>query len=137
MPRDLSTDKTTVGDIMTSPVTTLGVDVEMGEARKLMLDIRGSALPIVNSHNQPVGMLTTSDLIATIDQALPVAVMMTAGVHTCECGMSVMAAARKMRSEDVHHLVVVDEAKTVIGILSVFDLLELLEDLEPGSETSD
>ena len=120
-----------VGEIMTTPATTLGMDATVADARATMLDSRGSALPIVNTHHQPVGMLTESDLVAAVSDNVPVAVFMMSEVLTCEAETSVWAAARTMRTNDVHHLVVVDDDGVTVGILSVFDLLELLDDVEP------
>ncbi len=120
----------TVGDIMTTPVTTLPMDATIEDARATMLDNRGSALPIVNSQRHPVGIVTKSDLVASTTDSVPIAVLMTNKVLTCTVDTSVRDAARQMRTNDVHHLVVVADEATV-GIVGVFDLLKLLDELEP------
>jgi CBS domain-containing protein len=128
--------RVTVGEVMTTPATTLAVQATVADARAMMLDSRGSALPIVNALHHPVGVLTNTDLVVAGNDTLPVAVLMTSEVLTCEAGTSVWAAARTMRTNNVHHLVVVDDGVTV-GILSVFDLLQLLDDVEPKGSIGD
>ncbi len=122
--------RSTVGEIMTKPVTTLPMDATVEDARATMLNNRGSALPIVNSEEHPVGIVTKSDLVAAAADTVPIAVLMTTGVLTCSADTSVWEAARKMRANDIHHLVVVADGVTV-GIIGVFDLLKLLDQMEP------
>ncbi len=128
--------RATVGEIMTSPVTTVGLDAAVAEARSTLLNSPGSALPIVNSRHEPVGILTKSDLVAHVDDSLPVAVLMSQDLVVCQASTSVWAAARQMRAEEIHHLVVVDQQGVLTGILSVFDLLALLDDIEPVESTT-
>jgi len=52
---------------------------------------------------------------------------MTAKVHTVARNSSVAVAARMMRNHKIHHLVVTDKKK-VVGVISSFDLLRLIED---------
>lgn len=115
---------------MTTPVTTLAMDATVEDARATMLDNRGSALPVVNSQEHPMGIVTKSDLVASATDNVPIAVLMTSTVLTCSPETSVWDAARQMRTNDVHHLVVVTDEVTV-GIVGVFDLLKLLDEFEP------
>ncbi len=101
-----------------------------------MLNNRGSALPIVNSEEHLVGIVTKSDLVASVTDNVPIAVLMTNKVLTCSADTSVWAAARQMRTANVHHLVVVADVMTV-GIVGVFDLLKLFDELEPRNSTED
>jgi CBS domain-containing protein len=123
--------RATVGDIMTAAVTTLDVGATVADARATLLNTRGSALPIINGRQQPVGMVTKSDLVAQVSDDLPIAVLMANEVLTCEADTSVWTAGRQMRANQVHHVVVVADG-VLVGIVSVFDLLELLDDIEPA-----
>lgn len=124
----------TVGDIMTTPVVALAMDASVKEARVAMLDNRGSALPIVDSRRRPTGIVTKSDLVASTTDDVPIAVLMTTTVLTCATDTPVLAAARKMGNNDVHHLVVVADG-VIVGIVGVFDLLKLLDELGPSEGT--
>jgi CBS domain-containing protein len=50
-------------DLMTAPAITIGVDASIEEAVKLMLDKRLSGLPVVDSAQRLVGVLTEGDLL--------------------------------------------------------------------------
>ncbi len=116
----------TVGDIMTRSPMALAVDATVGDARRAMLDHQVSALPIIDSRTRPVGILTNTDLVSSVTDNVPVAVLMANQVLTCSGDTSVRDAARTMRTNRVHHLVVVD-GEALVGMLSVFDLLEVFE----------
>ena len=51
------------GDIMTSPVVTIGADATIAEAVNAMIEHRVSGLPVVDAHDALVGMLTEGDLL--------------------------------------------------------------------------
>lgn len=123
----------TVSEIMTTPVISLPMDATVEDARVTLLDNRGSALPIVDAQQRPAGIVTKSDLVAAAADDVPIAVLMTTSVLTCRTDTPIWAAARKMRSNDVHHLVVTTDGVTV-GIVGVFDLLKLLDELGPSDQ---
>jgi CBS domain-containing protein len=125
--RDL-TATSPVRDVMTSPVTTLRFTATIAEARLAMLDNRGSALPIVDARDRPLGILTKSDLIGTVGDDVPATVLMSKHVWTCSPETPLATAAHEMRVNRTHHLVVTDAGATV-GIVSAFDLLEVVEGL--------
>ncbi|MFT7597441.1 MAG: CBS domain-containing protein [Acidimicrobiales bacterium] len=100
-----------------------------------MLDHGVSALPIIDSQTRPVGIITKTDLVPSTADDLPVAVLMANDVLTCSGDTSVSDAARMMRTSHVHHLVVVD-AQKMVGMLSVFDLLQLFEATESNPDRS-
>ena len=53
-----------VGQIMTRKITVAGPGTTIDEARSLMKNKRIRHLPIVDSHNQPLGMISIGDLNA-------------------------------------------------------------------------
>lgn len=111
---------------MTRSPTSLAPDATVSDARRTMLDHGVSALPITDSQVRPVGIITKTDLVSSLADDLPVAVLMASDVLTCSANTSVRDAAHMMRTNHVHHLVVVDDRR-MVGMLSVFDLLEVLE----------
>jgi CBS domain-containing protein len=111
---------------MSRSVVSLAVTATVADAREALLDQRVSALPVLDSHSRPVGMVTKTDLVASLAEDLPVAMLMSSRVLTCAAETSVFDAARVMRTNHVHHLVVVHDDRAV-GVLSVFDLLEVFD----------
>jgi CBS domain-containing protein len=118
----------TVAEIMTSAPTALALDATVLEARSTMLNHGVSALPIIDSKVRPVGIVTKTDLMSALADDVPVAVLMANDVLTCSRDSPYGEAARTMRANRVHHLVVVDGEK-LIGMLSVFDLLQVIESI--------
>ena len=85
------------------------------------------AVPVVDDEEHPVGIVSTSDLSSDLKNGTPVASLMTEKVVTVPLYEDVGTAARVMRNHQIHRVVVTHEQK-VVGILSSFDLLQLLED---------
>ena len=75
---------------------------------------------------QPVGIVSTTDLVASLKPGSPVSTIMTEKVYTVPQYDDVSIAARIMRNHKIHRVVVTHEQK-VVGVVSAFDLLELVE----------
>jgi len=118
---------------MSSPVTTLDVGGSVADARAALLDNKGSSLPIVDSRHRPLGIVTKSDLVASVSDELSIAVIMSKRVATCSPTDSVVDAARRMRALGRHHLVVVAD-EIVVGMLSSLDLLQVIEESDSATE---
>ncbi len=117
----------TVGDIMTSPAMTVLKHHSAEHAVALMRDHRVSALPVVGPQQEPLGIITASDLLERRADSVPVAAFMTKPPLSVSVGDGPHVAARIMRNHHLHHVLVVDHHK-VVGIVSAYDLLELVED---------
>ena len=87
-----------------------------------------SAIPVVDSKDHPVGMVTSSDLLDELADGAPVSSFMSDSVLSVPEYDQPHVAARIMRNHKIHHLVVTDSDKKVTGIVSAFDLLCLVED---------
>jgi len=61
--------KLTVGEMMTRPVKTIGPDLSMAEAARLMLEARIGALPVTEA-GRVVGIITGTDLLHAFAQML-------------------------------------------------------------------
>lgn len=117
----------TVEDIMTTPVMTVTRHQSAEHITKLMLEHRVSAVPVVGPDGEPVGMVTASDLLGDHAAATPVSALMSKPALTIPVGEGPHVAARIMRNHHLHHVVVVRHAE-VVGIVSAYDLLELVEE---------
>jgi len=59
-------DNTRVCDVMTSPVVTTGPGTNLIVAAQMLTDKKYHHLPIVDDNQQPIGMLSTSDLVRAL-----------------------------------------------------------------------
>ena len=117
----------TVGDIMTAPVMTVMKHHSAEHAVALMRDHKVSALPVVGPQQEPLGIITASDLLVRRADSVPVAAFMTKPPLSVPVGDGPLVAARIMRNHHIHHVLVVDHHK-VVGIVSAYDLLALVVD---------
>ena len=112
---------------MTESVVTVGRTSSVEEVRRLLEEHGIGAVPVVDQIGQLVGIISSTDLIQHVDPGLPVERVMTDRVHTVPKYEDVSIAARVMRNQNIHRVVVTHEKK-VVGVLSAFDLLTLVED---------
>lgn len=116
-----------IADIMQSSVVTTVPHNSLGHVRDIMARNHISSVPVVNSENEVVGIITTSDLAKGHDDGTRVNQIMPDQVFSVPAYSAVHIAARIMRNHHIHHLVVTHENENV-GVLSSFDLLQLVED---------
>ena len=148
-----------VKDVMSRDVVTINAGDTVHEALRLMGENRVSALPVVNAHDQCVGILSTSDLVdmtRDVDDDLyqldlvdstsrrflldklahsmgheTVQSFMSEAVATVDAETTIGKATREMLRNRVHHLPVVDEHDRMIGIISTMDILAEFADAAP------
>jgi CBS domain-containing protein len=116
-----------VHELMTKSVVTTQPHVAVGHVRTLMERNHISAVPVVDADGHAVGIVSATDLVADPNAATPVSSIMTEKVYVIPQYEEVSIAARVMRNHKIHRMVVTHEQK-VVGILSAFDLLKLVED---------
>lgn len=137
---------TTVRDVMSSPVETVGPEASFKAIAELLRARRVSALPVVDSSNRVIGVVSEADLVLKEDRASLEAGrgllerrgsrdlrrkaaattardLMTTPAVTIAADASVAQAARLMRQRQVKRLPVVDAGGRSIGIVSRGDLL--------------
>ena len=96
--------------------------------RKVMVDEGVHAMPIVDAEYAPLGILTSSDLMRNVSPTtLACEVMTTGPILTVPKYSDIHLAARIMRNHNLHHVIVTHE-KELVGILSSFDFLQLVEE---------
>jgi CBS domain-containing protein len=115
-----------IADLMAKNVVTVGPHDALVKVRGTMQKKRIGALPVVGTAGEALGIITATDLIEET-RAERVEDVMTEGVRQVSAYEDVSTAARVMRKHKIHHVVVTHEKK-VVGILSSFDLLGLIED---------
>ena len=116
-----------VRDLMTESVITVESDATIDRVRRILQRNKVGALPVVGPDGQPVGIVSATDLVASLEGDSRVSAIMTEKVYTVPKYDDVSVAARIMRNHRIHRLVVTDEQK-VVGVITTFDLLELVQD---------
>ena len=116
-----------ITDLMRPDVLTVREDDTIGRAKELVAEHDIGALPVMTADGEVAGILSTKDLVGNENGDTPVAEVMTERVYTIPQYNDVHHAARLMRNHKIHHVVVTHEKK-LVGILSSFDLLKLVEE---------
>lgn len=118
---------TVVGDLMSSPVVTIDSKANVRDASLLMKDKDIGSL-IVTRQGKPVGILTERDLLEQVVALCrdpcetSVSSVMSSPITSIEKDAGILAAIRRMRSEEISRLAVKDE-DAIIGIVSEKDIL--------------
>jgi len=115
-----------VADLMVPDVVTVQRHHTVEHARELMRRNGFHALPVVDSDVTVAGIVSSQDLAADLKGSTPISSVMTREVYTIPQYNGVHHAARLMRNHKIHHVVVTHEKK-VVGVLTSFDLLKLVE----------
>ena len=116
-----------IEDLMVNSVITTVPHKSVGHVKKIMETNNIQSVPVISSDSEVVGIVTAQDLISDHNESTPIQKVMTKDVLTVPLYSDVHIAARVMRNHRIHHLVVTHEKK-IVGILSSFDLLKLVED---------
>jgi CBS domain-containing protein len=115
-----------VDELMAKRVVTTEPHVTLEHVQGMMKRSKVGAIPVVNGDHELVGIISATDLNSSVNPASPVKSIMTKKVYTVPQYDDVSVAARVMRNHKIHRVVVTHEHK-VVGMLSAFDLLALVE----------
>lgn len=115
-----------IADLMAKRVITATPHQSVGHVRDMMERNRVHSIPVVGREKEPLGIVTTADLARRVKDASPVSRIMSRDVIVVPAYNGVNVAARIMRKRKIHHVVVTHEKK-VVGLISSFDLLKLVE----------
>lgn len=116
-----------VDDLMTESVITVEPHATIDRVRGILQRNKIGAIPVVDTEGQPIGIVSASDLVPSLKADSRVSAIMTEKVYTVPKYDDVSVAARIMRNHRIHRLVVTHEKK-VVGMITTFDLLELVQD---------
>ncbi|NNE30712.1 MAG: CBS domain-containing protein [Saprospiraceae bacterium] len=116
-----------VEDLMVASVVTSMKHKTVGHIKSIMTKNGIHSVPIVNSENELEGIVTANDFVEDQSDETPVSHIMSKKVLTIPKYNGIHIAARIMRNHKIHHLVVTHEKK-LVGVLSAWDLLALVED---------
>ncbi len=116
-----------VADLMVPQVVTTTPHKTVGHVKGMMRNSNIRVLPVVGPEDEPLGIVSASDLLDDVSDETPINRVMTEKVYTVAQYDDVHVPARVMRNHRIHHVVVTHENR-VVGILSSFDLMQLVED---------
>lgn len=120
---------TSIGEVMTGEVLTLTLtpDDTVDRLRDMMHVHDISCVPIVDKTGL-CGIVTSTDVVEDWPADQLLGSVMTDQVRAVPADTAVTVAARIMREERIHHLVVGD-GTSVDGVVSSWDLLNVLADI--------
>lgn len=150
----------TAQDLMTREIITIPRGMSLRAAAHLLMQMHVSGAPVVNDEGRPIGILTSSDLIRSLEvemlsgsrareannvfadwqvfdcEALSedeVERFMSPDVITATPATTLVELARTMSEAHVHRVVILDRWGKVIGMVSSMDILAALahEEAEP------
>src|SRR5271154_4787891 len=127
-----------VVEIMTSPVQFCRRHDTLSHAAQLMWDYECGALPVLDEHGDPVGMITDRDICMaayTQGKALHDISVQTAASHrlvSVRPQDSLEHALSTMRANCVRRLPVVDSGRTLIGVVSLVAIARAGSTREPS-----
>jgi len=127
-----------VEEIMTRGVETVDPETTITDAARKMRDLNIGFLPVYAA-SQIMGVVTDRDIaIRAVAGGLDtltatVSEIMTAEVVGCFQNQSIEAAAQLMNVNRIRRLIVVDDAKDLVGVVALGDLaIDALDDEEAG-----
>jgi CBS domain-containing protein len=115
-----------VHDLMTEFVITVEPHATIDRVRRILQRNKVGAIPVVDPDGQPVGIVSATDLVPSLEEDSRVSAIMTEKVYTVPKYDDASVAARIMRNHKIHRLVVTHEQR-VVGMITTFDLLELVQ----------
>ena len=118
-----------VSELMETKFVTITGQESVKEAAKRLLVGETNHLPVIDSENRVIGIVTTYDVskaFANDEQDLSIAEIMTKNVITISPDSPVDFAARALQKHNIGSLVVIDKNRRVLGLLNSYDLGDLV-----------
>lgn len=128
--------------LMSSPVSTISMDMDILEARKIFQEQKFQQMPVVNSMQRLVGILSVQDLLQFImidgEQIVyvrgkQVSDVISSGVITADPVSDIRRVARLMQEFKLNGVPIVDQQETLLGIVSRSDILRAVTNDPPLS----
>ena len=134
------TDRT-VGSLMTRDPLVIWADAPLRDAAEMMDTFDVTGLPVVDESGGVVGVISQTDLVRVVATrhlwsgwpGLSVRHLMTRPAITVTEDITLETAARLMERQQIHRLVVVGEdGRTPVGVLSLTDFVRMLTEADGG-----
>jgi CBS domain-containing protein len=125
--RDADSMNAKIADLMTEKVMSATPHQTVAHVRDVMQSHSVNCMPVVDSDGAPVGIVTSTDVLHAAKDGTPISHIMTEKIYSVPQYSDVSLAARIMVNHRIHHVLVTHEGH-LVGIISSFDLLRLVED---------
>ena len=129
-------DDTPVASIMTAKVVCFPTHMPVQDVAALLLDRGISGGPVVDAAGHPIGVISKTDVLSALhyaeddsDEPVLIGDVMVPYILAISYRSPISLAAALMAYEGVHRLLVLDDAKVMVGIVSVLDVLRWLAQL--------
>lgn len=116
-----------IGSLVTRAVLTIDEGDTLRDAAASMME-RGVGSAVVIADGKPSGIITDRDSLKALAQGadgnfVKVRDCLTRKLTTATESMDILEAARIMRDKGFRHLIVVDDAGSLVGVFSMRDLV--------------
>lgn len=126
----VNTEVVPITDIMTRDTVTARPDATIESLIALMTYQHIGCVPIVDDQGRPTGIVTKLDLVECRDENRVTArEVMMPNARTVPADATLARAAALMTSEGIHHLLVVDENRALVGVVSTLDITRWIANL--------
>ncbi len=117
---------TRVAEVMTRDAATLAPNASVRSAARMMDELNVGALPVCDG-TKLVGMVTDRDIVvravsAGMDLEAPIDQIVSGPVAWCFENDDIEEVQHKMADQQIRRMPVVDDAKQLVGIVSLGDL---------------
>lgn len=123
-----------VANIMSTAIITAAPWLPAARLTELLVDENVGALPVIDDDGNPLGIVTRADVLeedeAEYDGEATAEELMRRAPITVTPTTPVAEAARLMTKQRVHHLLVVDGAGRLVGMVTTFDVVRWVADVE-------
>jgi CBS domain-containing protein len=114
-----------ITSIMRTKLLTSPPDASAEHVLELLRDRHVGCVPIIDQANRPLGIVTKLDVLETFGEGRKTArEIMMPHAHSLEATATVAEAALVMSAERIHHVLVVDDNRALIGLVSSLDLAD-------------
>jgi CBS domain-containing protein len=127
-----------VQDVMTRNVKSCSPRSSLAQASALMWDYDCGVMPVVNSEDRVIGMITDRDIAIAaatnnrLTTEIDVGEVMSGNVYACAEDEDISSALHTMRREKVRRLPVIRNEGKLAGILSINDVVLRAEETRVG-----
>jgi|WetSurMetagenome_2_1015567.scaffolds.fasta_scaffold09518_4 CBS domain-containing protein len=124
-----------VRDYMSTDVVIISRDATLHDAIGKMLEYNIHGLIVVEgANNRPVGIVTTDDILALIENSqpegdMPVGEFMSAGLISTDPDYDLQKAVSIMTRNKIHRLPVIKDKK-LLGMITGSDIMRVFKDLK-------
>ncbi len=110
--------------LILDPIT-LHVESTVGDANKIMREFKIGGIPVVDSSDKLIGIITNRDLRFQKDMIRPIKNIMTReNLVTAHAGISLEEAENILQEHKIEKLPIIDEKGKLIGLITYKDILK-------------